>query len=135
LFVPNGPDSGIVHLQLLGFWYLSIHHLVKHNELDLFSLWYNGAESTTRILILVLEEGTQIIHFVEVVKCFFFIYLLMTKEKLKIVLIFGIGFRFIYKNPSMLDAWLNRWHPWYLPSCYLTKTAYGGRVACFNGLQ
>jgi len=71
-------------------------------------------ENTARILILVWEEGTQIIHFVEVVKCFF---LLMIKEKLKIVLIFGIGFRFIYKNPGMLDARVNRWHPWYLPSC------------------
>jgi hypothetical protein len=82
-------------------------------------------------LILVWEKGTQIIHIVEVVKCF----LLMAEEKLKIVLIFGIGFRFIYKNPRMLDAWLTHWPPMVPTELCPTKTAYGGRIACFNGLQ
>jgi len=106
LFVPNGPDSGIVHLQLLGFWYLSIHHLVKHKELDLFCLWYNGAESTTRILILVLEEGTQIIHFVEVVKFFFFYLFIDDKRKNK-----------------------NSFNFWYWLSVYLQKSRYVRRLA------
>jgi hypothetical protein len=31
-------DNGILYLKLLGYWHLSTHHLVEHNELDLFSL-------------------------------------------------------------------------------------------------
>jgi len=46
----------------------------------------------------------------------------MTEENLKIILIFGMGFRFIYKNPGMLDACLTGWPPpWYLPSCVQQK--------------
>jgi hypothetical protein len=59
----------------------------------------------------------------------------MTEEKLKIVLIFGIGFRFIYKNTGVLDAWLTGWPAMVTTEFCLTTTAYGGRTACFNGLQ
>jgi hypothetical protein len=49
----------------------------------------------------------------------------MTESKLKIILIFGIGFRFIYKNPGMLDAWLNCWSNTAPAELCPTKTAYG----------
>jgi hypothetical protein len=61
----------------------------------------------------------------------------MTEEKLKKKnLIFGIGFRFIYKNPDTLERQAEQFGPrCTLLSCVQQKQHMGGRIACFNGLR